>query len=240
MAAGRANLYPMSIRMVTVAALLAAGCGGSLVTGDASAPVDGGATFDLAVGATCAKQCKGCCQGDVCLPGNDLPWCGIGGAACTQCSTACSVDGGVCLGCHPGDTLPDKTCPQCGHQSVTCGTDGKLVYGACVGQGCVPGTGQTVSCGNCGRGSQAQTCGMDCQWHDSGGCNNQPCSPGSTMAGSCPNWSGSCTGTYTCDNNCNMVFSHCDGPSFCCMSANDGALCNTCKTCYLGNCINGC
>lgn len=45
----------------------------------------------------CAFRCAGCCEGDVCRPGNVSTLCGSGGAACIPCpsgASACTL--GVC------------------------------------------------------------------------------------------------------------------------------------------------
>ncbi len=90
--------------------------------------------------------------------------------------------------CAVANQKYQRTCGTCGKQSAVCiakdGGAGGIVsdYGACrdeVANGCVPGTQETVACGNCG--TQTRTCNAFCSWSSSG-CQGQPaqsCTPNS-------------------------------------------------------------
>jgi hypothetical protein len=89
--------------------------------------------------------------------------------------------------CAVANQVYQRPCGTCGKQSALCVADadggaGGIVsdYGACrneVANGCVPGTQETVACGNCG--TQVRTCNAFCGW-SSTSCQGQPpqsCSP---------------------------------------------------------------
>ncbi|HRI50726.1 MAG TPA: hypothetical protein PLW65_11140 [Pseudomonadota bacterium] len=73
----------------------AAGCGAVGKGPDVNTPPDLGRPADMTSISLCsAKNCAGCCQGDVCQPGITAAACGGAGAICSQCSAAqkCSPD----------------------------------------------------------------------------------------------------------------------------------------------------
>jgi hypothetical protein len=89
--------------------------------------------------------------------------------------------------CATANQIYVRSCGACGKQSAVCiasdaGTGGIVSpYGACRNQvvnGCIPGTTETTSCGNCG--TMTRTCNAFCSW-SSGACQGQPansCTPG--------------------------------------------------------------
>lgn len=87
--------------------------------------------------------------------------------------------------CSNVNDVIERACGMCGKQQALCvansnGTGGTVAaYGACNNQkvdGCVPGTVEDVTCGNCG--TQKRTCSNSCGWTFST-CTGQP-------ANSCP------------------------------------------------------
>jgi hypothetical protein len=62
-----------------------------------------------------ATNCKGCCAGDVCVTSETDAQCGLGGKACTDCTTTGSTcNAGTCV-----STCNAQTCPGC-CQAGTC------------------------------------------------------------------------------------------------------------------------
>jgi len=132
-------------------------------------------------GGTCTPQplcngsnCAGCCQGDLCLPGNSPNQCGSGGAQCTDCSTFGES-------CQPAGAFGGFCSGSTGCSSATC-------------KGCCDGA------GNCAAGSSSTACGLggqiciDCS-AASGTCSGGVCltPPPTCDAKSCPK--GCCSGT---------------------------------------------
>lgn len=75
--------------------LTAAGCTAVGEGPEPDAAVDMSRTGDLVTPPLCsAKNCAGCCLGDVCQPGITTAACGTAGATCSQCSDAqkCGTD----------------------------------------------------------------------------------------------------------------------------------------------------
>ena len=67
---------------------------------------EGGACFDCAdgacssgrcIGAACAGECAGCCDGDACIPEVADKACGKDGEACVPCADGTSCQGGACV-----------------------------------------------------------------------------------------------------------------------------------------------
>src|SRR5947209_6507097 len=51
---------------------------------------------------TCsAANCAGCCNGDVCQPGDTTSGCGTGGSTCEPCTTGMSCNSGLCASSTP-------------------------------------------------------------------------------------------------------------------------------------------
>jgi hypothetical protein len=89
--------------------------------------------------------------------------------------------------CATPNQIYVRSCGACGKQSAVClaadsGTGGFVSpYGPCrneVANGCIPGSTESVACGNCG--TMTRTCNAFCSW-SSGACQGQPansCTPG--------------------------------------------------------------
>jgi hypothetical protein len=136
-----------------------------------------GLTCDPATtgGGFCAKptcgpnNCRGCCQGNMCLTGSDTFACGVGGFQCQACPPGASCQLGKCvgtglcgsqncIGCCVGDVCAT------GHQDTACGSQGQACQN-CTAQGAT-----------CSGGSCEQTCGpQNCK----GCCNGAICVDGS-------------------------------------------------------------
>lgn len=96
-AAAAARAAGTRIRLGGLALLigLVAGCGAVGKGPDPDPVVDMSRPADLLVPPACsAKNCAGCCLGDVCQPGITAAACGTAGAACAVCSDAqkCGTD----------------------------------------------------------------------------------------------------------------------------------------------------
>ena len=143
----------------------------------------------------------GCCEGDICTPGNLSQACGVGGMQCNDCQQfgeacvgqQCNVTPpcgpGTCAGCcdfqgicEPGTF--DTECGQGGQTCEICTTVGET----CQAQTCVPGPGcNAANCpgccdakGVCNPGNSSFACGFegevcaDCaEFGES--CQNQKC-----------------------------------------------------------------
>lgn len=106
------------------------------------------------------------------------------GTSCSSCD------------CTPGD-VDTTSCPQCGTQSRTCGSDCHWGgWSACQGQGpCESGQQEQQGCPQCG--TQTRTCNGSCQWDPWSSCAGQgACEAGTSQP------CGQCGGTQTCDSSC--------------------------------------
>jgi hypothetical protein len=157
------------------------------------------------VGGTCQgtpqcnpSNCKGCCNGNACVPGNDNGACGIGGVACANCT----VQNEVCNGAGQCVNIP----PKCG--PFNCAN------GCCHGNTCVPGSSDN-QCGNGGALCQDCTQNGDvcqkphcvpphCDSNNCPGCcdQNLKCQPG-FLNTQCGQFGASC-------QNCTQQKSFCD------------------------------
>ena len=148
-------------------------------------------------GGSCSLSCPGCCQGNVCNPGNEAAACGKGGQECAPChgstpyciaglctaGTSCNQ---TCTGCCEGDTCRNgNVAAACGLGGVMCtvcqGTD-QCVSGQCKGTGTCAST-----CGGC-------CVGETCQ----GGADASACGSGGATCAACPSHF-RCGASRTCE-----------------------------------------
>jgi hypothetical protein len=140
--------------------------------------------------------CAGCCEGNFCLPGNDVEACGVGGVQCRPCPVGTNCDEqGQCL-CNR-DFCPDGCCENGPGQPGQCFNEG--TPGVC-------GTGGVL----CGRPN-----GTPCSGDDG-------CCSGNSFNHVCADIVNQCGG-ITCTPPANGCA---DGPGFCCYnSLSCGASC---------------
>jgi hypothetical protein len=129
-----------------------------------------------------SSNCKGCCAGQVCMPGTDQAACGARGIACAPCATMCAPTGTGGSACTP--TPPPPPCSR-----ATCPA------GCCDGLGnCQPGVGNAmcgslgVSCQSCSQRGEQCTSQQCVAVRDAGPCNAQTCPAG------CCDSTGTCRG----------------------------------------------
>jgi hypothetical protein len=208
-----------------------AGCGSSgaqcsncVVQGRACDP-----TARACGSTTCnASNCKGCCVGDKCLPGDVATACGTGGAACDSCATgqgcrAESSGGGKCEGavaCGP------TTCAGC------CNAAGQCVNGSDT-TACGSGGGKCAAC------SLAQVCVAD-GLPNARTCQEQTACGPSNCAGCCV---GNQCVTATTPQACGIKGEACKacgpnlvcGPGGTCVPASSGCNSLDCPGCCVGD-----
>jgi hypothetical protein len=162
------------------------------------------------------SNCSGCCEGNVCQPGNASNACGTAGNACTNCAVA-------------GDNCQNAQCvaqAQCNAQN--CG------FGCCEGNVCVTGSSNTA----CGFGGQScqdcQAFGDVCQGQVCQGqtqCNAQTCGFGCCQGNFCV--------TGSLDTECGFGGQSCQD----CQAFGEtcqGQVCQGGGTCNAQTCPNGC
>ncbi|HEY1691774.1 MAG TPA: hypothetical protein VGG39_06415 [Polyangiaceae bacterium] len=220
-------------------------CTNCSASGETCEPTGGNGGQCIGQPTCSAANCNGCCQGNVCLPGNSSGACGEFGQACSNCQSTegfCQVQpsgGGICqgsIGCGP------QNCPGCcegqacvqGTDPNACGIGGQScadctsVGGFCVAQGGFGGFCETnnfcdsTNCdgccdfnGNCQPGTTANECGVA-----GGFCNDCTATPGggTCSAGLCQSPPPVCDPS-TCPSGC------CDGTN--CLPGSLNTFCGT-------------
>lgn len=96
------------------------------------------------------STCSGCCQNNVCMPGNGTSACGYAGNPCNACTSGEQCQGGICIASTPkcdkttcATGCCDKGSCKQGNADDACGTDGEACKvcssdETCVAKACGP------------------------------------------------------------------------------------------------------
>lgn len=113
-------------------------------------------------GALCGPQnCKGCCNGDICMDGTSNGACGVAGKVCATCATNATCSNGACTTTPPPVCTP-QTCPGCcdaqgkcegGFLDTACGSSGASCFDCSLKNAVCDGATNPRSCT-----TQQQTC----------------------------------------------------------------------------------
>jgi sulfatase modifying factor 1 len=230
------NLYPGHPEACQLVPDGGVDSGAYCTTGLLSCRSDGSEAPCTSICTACEPGAPGCAgaQPQLCNP-MGTAWTNTTSSPCAGAAPVCLIvnSNAACVACSPGTT-------QCTSNGVsTCSAT--AVWGTpatCTNQTCVVSSGtatctgvcaptQTnpVSCGNCGTGTDTQTCGASGAFVTSGSCPGQGvCAPNATQ--SCNSY-----GTQTCSGTCGWGACSCASTPVCTPNATQCAATDGVQTC---------